>query len=187
MKKKNLNVLIGSNLKSIREQKGLSLEQTAKKTAVSKPMLGQIERGTSNPTVSTLWKIATGLGVSFSSFLRTNNQNVQQIKKTEVDPLIEKEGKFLVYSIFPMSEGKPYELFSIELLPGCHYESTAHSLGVEEQVWVDKGTLKMIIDDETFSIHEQEGIRFHADHPHVYVNSSDKTCIATLVIYYPVS
>ena len=66
---KNLNLIIGNKLKDIRNKRNLSLDEVAKLTGVSKAMLGQIERGQSNPTVSTLWKIATGLKVSFSLFI----------------------------------------------------------------------------------------------------------------------
>lgn len=56
-------------LKSIRSDRGWSLDQTAAQTGVSKAMLGQIERGESMPTVATLWKIATGLGVPMTALL----------------------------------------------------------------------------------------------------------------------
>lgn len=56
-----INLKIGEKLKSIRMARTLSLDDTAALTGVSKPMLGQIERGQSIPTVTTLWKIATGL------------------------------------------------------------------------------------------------------------------------------
>lgn len=185
MDKQKLNILIGSNLKTIREQKGLSLEKMAKKTGVSKPMLGQIERGASNPTVSTLWKIATGLGVSFTSFLQTNRGNVELVKKGDLEPIAEDDGRYLVFPVFPMSEGKPYELYSIEMLPGCNYHSEPHSRGVEEQLWVEKGELSIEIGGNSYTIHEQEGIRFNADHSHVYYNLGDGICTATLAIYYP--
>ncbi len=42
---------IGERLKSIRVNRNLSLDETSKLTGVSKPMLGQIERGQSVPTV----------------------------------------------------------------------------------------------------------------------------------------
>ncbi len=60
---------IAKHLKSVRKARGLSLDKTATLTGVSKAMLGQIERGESSPTIATLWKIATGLECSFSSFL----------------------------------------------------------------------------------------------------------------------
>ncbi len=60
---------IAQHLQTVRKARGLSLDKTAKLTGVSKAMLGQIERGESSPTIATLWKIATGLACSFSSFL----------------------------------------------------------------------------------------------------------------------
>lgn len=48
---------IGKNLQEIRKSRGLSLDQVSEMSGVSKGMLGQIERGESNPTISVLWKI----------------------------------------------------------------------------------------------------------------------------------
>ena len=45
---------IAFNLKRIRKSKNMSLDMLAERTGVSKSMLGQIERGESNPTVSTI-------------------------------------------------------------------------------------------------------------------------------------
>ena len=50
---KSLNQTIGKKLKQIRTIRGMSLEEAADLTGVSKPMLGQIERGQSVPTVTT--------------------------------------------------------------------------------------------------------------------------------------
>ncbi len=65
----SMDLKIGEKLKSIRMARTLSLDDTAVLTGVSKPMLGQIERGQSVPTVTTLWKIATGLKTPLSAFL----------------------------------------------------------------------------------------------------------------------
>ena len=60
---------IGTTLKNIRKEMHINLDTAAKLTGVSKAMLGQIERGESAPTVLTLWKISTGLKVSFSHLI----------------------------------------------------------------------------------------------------------------------
>jgi len=60
----NLLLNISSALKKARMEKGLTLEETSALTGVSKAMLGQIERAESTPTISTLWKISTGLKIS---------------------------------------------------------------------------------------------------------------------------
>ena len=64
-----MSSMIAANLKRIRKEKKLSLDNAAEMTGVSKSMLGQIERGESSPTVATLWKIATGLHISFTALL----------------------------------------------------------------------------------------------------------------------
>lgn len=185
MEKQNLNTLIGLNLKTVREQRGLSLEKAAKQTGVSKPMLGQIERGVSNPTVSTLWKIATGLGVSFSSFLQGNDDEVTLIKKRELEPIEEDSGRYLVYPLFSMENGKPFEMFSVELKPGCHYTSDAHPRGVEELIWVESGQFNLIVDEQSYTLSAQEAVRFKADRAHSYQNLNQEPCMAVLTVYYP--
>lgn len=65
----NLTHYLASTLKTLRRQREWSLSRLAEATGVSKAMLGQIERNESSPTVATLWKIATGLNVPFSTFI----------------------------------------------------------------------------------------------------------------------
>lgn len=60
---------IASNLRRIRKSKNMSLDMLARKTGVSKSMLGQIERGESIPTISTVAKITNGIGISFEELL----------------------------------------------------------------------------------------------------------------------
>ena len=69
--------IVGKRLKSIRLEKQLSLDEVSKLTDVSKPMLGQIERGQSSPTITTLWKIAVGLKIPLSSLLEEKEKEMQ--------------------------------------------------------------------------------------------------------------
>ncbi|MGO4274411.1 helix-turn-helix domain-containing protein, partial [Paenibacillus sp. TAF58] len=64
-----IHKMVGRKLLNIRKTRGLSLDQVADLTGVSKAMLGQIERGDSNPTISVLWKIVSGLQISFTSLI----------------------------------------------------------------------------------------------------------------------
>ncbi len=57
--------IIAKNLVKLRKHRNLTLDQVSELTGVSKAMLAQIEKGKSSPTVTTLWKIANGLQVSF--------------------------------------------------------------------------------------------------------------------------
>ena len=64
-----INALFSANLKRLRETRRMSLDEVSRLSGVSKSMLGQIERGEVNPTISTVWKIASGLKVPYSQLL----------------------------------------------------------------------------------------------------------------------
>ena len=89
-----MSSMIAANLKRIRKEKKLSLDNAAEMTGVSKSMLGQIERGESSPTVATLWKIATGLHISFTALLEGQAMETKIIQKEDIRPLLSDEGRF---------------------------------------------------------------------------------------------
>ncbi|MDY5211800.1 helix-turn-helix domain-containing protein [Intestinibacter sp.] len=72
---------VGRNLKRLRKSLGLSLDEASKLTGVSKAMLGQIEREESSPTISTLWRISSGLKINFISLLDDNKSELVLVKK----------------------------------------------------------------------------------------------------------
>ncbi|APH14458.1 helix-turn-helix family protein [Clostridium sporogenes] len=69
----NINSIIAENLKTLRTERNLNLGQLAKLSDISKVMLSQIEKGDTNPTINTLWKIAKGLKVLYISLLEQKN------------------------------------------------------------------------------------------------------------------
>ena len=70
LEREQISLKIGERLKEIRNTRQLTLDDVAELTGVSKPMLGQIERGQSLPTINVLWKISTGLKIPLSFFCR---------------------------------------------------------------------------------------------------------------------
>ena len=85
--------MIGERLREIRTNMNMSLDDVSKMTGVSKPMLGQIERGQSAPTITTLWKIATGLKTPLSSFLQERQPEYTTINICGEAPVTEDDGR----------------------------------------------------------------------------------------------
>ena len=81
MRNNDWNHQVSKKLRSVRREKGWSLDVTAKKTNVSKAMLGQIERGESSPTITTLWKLAVGFELPFSALVPDDDGPTQDKKK----------------------------------------------------------------------------------------------------------
>lgn len=180
----NLNLIIGNKLKAIRTKRNLSLDEVTKLTGVSKAMLGQIERGQSNPTVSTLWKIATGLKVSFSFFIDENQDDLKVVRQDEISPIIEDNDKMRLYPLFPFDVNKGFEIFTIELEPGCNHISTPHNNGVEEYIIVTEGEIELSVNDRNFILEKGNSIKFVANKPHIYRNTKNNKAIFQNIILY---
>lgn len=180
-----INKSISENIKRFRQERNLSLEKTSELTGVSKTMLGQIERGESNPTVTTLWKIANGLRLSFSSLISQDKPPVTLIKKNEVEAVIENDGKYRVYPLVPFNPEKQFEIFLITLDPGCEHKSEPHNAGVEEYIFVSEGTLEVEVNEKIYVVECEDSIIFEASGPHIYRNNGNRIVKCSVLIHYP--
>ncbi|WP_313894631.1 XRE family transcriptional regulator [Psychrobacillus sp.] len=180
-----INENIGNNLKRVRKERNISLDKTAELTGVSKTMLGQIERGESNPTVTTLWKIANGLRLSLSSLISGDSPSVTVIKKNKLDPIIENNGQYQVYPVVPFNAEKQFEVFAITIEPGCEHRSEPHNPGVEEYIFVNEGTLELAIGEKSYVVNSEDAITFQADRAHIYKNNGNSLVKCSVLIHYP--
>lgn len=177
---------IANTLKTLRRERGWSLDKTAQETGVSKAMLGQIEREESSPTIATLWKIASGFQTSFSSFIEeiTENTSNPLYRAGHAKSLHPADEKICVFPLFPFDQQLRFELFVIELLPGCEHLSPPHKHGVIEHVVVVDGEMEVLIDGSWQSLVKGEGIRFNANQSHGYRNTSQALSRFHDIIHY---
>ena len=175
---------IGKCLKNVRQNRELSLDEAAEMTGVSKPMLGQIERGQSSPTITTLWKIATGLKVPLSSFLQEEKTKYSVVTISKQNEISAEEDAMRACTLFPYDPIRNFEAFYIEFDAGCIHTSDKHNDNVEETVYVISGRLDMVINSEKVSLSEKQAIRFSANVTHSYQNNYDELCCIYNTIFY---
>ena len=185
---KNVYKHISSTLKTLRQERGWSLDKAAEETGVSKAMLGQIEREESSPTIATLWKIAGGFRTSFSSFIEDINTDfkkpIHRAGKTKhIHP---RDKKIRVMPLFPFDKELHCEIFIIELLPGCEHLSPPHEQGVIEHVIVVDGTMEVLVNGVWQYLSKGDGLRFNANQTHGYRNTTKNMACFHDVIHYPV-
>jgi XRE family transcriptional regulator, regulator of sulfur utilization len=185
---KTLYQHIATRLKTLRQEKGWSLDKTAEKTGVSKAMLGQIEREESSPTIATLWKIASGFEASFSDFLEDSPFPSPSpiLRSGSPEQLHPADDKIRVKSLFPFDPELRFEVFLIELLPGCEHLSPPHQKGVIEHVMVIEGEMEVLVNGQWQILKKDEGLRFEAHQPHGYRNLSTVVARFHDGIHYPV-
>ncbi len=66
----DMRVLVGRNVKRLRQRKGLTQEQFAELSGFSQQYISSLEQGRRNPTIVTLYELATSLGVSHMDLVR---------------------------------------------------------------------------------------------------------------------
>ena len=181
----SMNLKIGEKLKSLRTIRTMSLDDVSALTGVSKPMLGQIERGQSIPTVTTLWKIATGLKTPLSFFLEGPQAEYTVVSPDQANVILGDNGKMRAYPLFTFDPVRSVETFYIEFDPDCRHSSDKHNDGVEEHIFVLRGTLRLVLGDKTVDVGEKQAVRFRADMPHAYQNLSGNECAVYNTIFYP--
>ena len=181
----NLSHVISENLKKVREEKRLSLDTVAKLSGVSKSMLGQIERCEVNPTVSTMWKIANGLKISFSQLINYAETTVELIDINSLEPLLEDEGRVKIYPTFPFDSTRRFEIYSVEFQENGYLSTEPHLQGTQEYLTVFHGEVTVTLGQKSFIVDEGKAIRFKADEQHGYKNTGGSPCLLNMVIYYP--
>ncbi len=180
----DLTPIIGENLAQLRRQKGFSLDRLAELSGVSKAMIGQIERGESNPTVNTLWKIAAGLHVSFGKLINTEKPEAELVRLKELEPLKNDNEGLTLYLLFSFDQEKRFEIFSAILAPGTIHEGNPHENGAEEYLLITEGVLEVTVGMKTNRLSAGDALRFCADTPHVYHNPTNSVTRFQNIIYY---
>jgi transcriptional regulator with XRE-family HTH domain len=175
---------IASNLKEVRETRKLSLDKLSDLTGVSKSMLRQIETGKSSPTISTIWKIANGLKVSFTSLLKKPVADAEIKSFTKEVPLTAESDHYRLYPLIPFDPEQSFETYFIEIDPDTTFKGEPHEGNVYEYLFVLKGNLTINVDGKEYTISEKEFLQFQANVPHEYRCSGKATASAIMQISY---
>jgi transcriptional regulator with XRE-family HTH domain len=165
---------VGSRVRALREAMDLSLRDLAERSGVSAPMLSQVERGETSPTLAVASKIAAGLELSLSQLLR----------------LDEGDGVTLVRADQRLAgghaDGHRYEVLTPPL-PGQRAEVSLHRLasgsttggpgdppmheaGSRETAVVLKGIVRLVCDGVAHDLEQGDAVTFDADLPHHFEN-----------------
>jgi transcriptional regulator with XRE-family HTH domain len=180
----NLSAVIGANLAEIRRKRGLSLDKVAELSGVSKAMIGQIERGESNPTVATLWKVALGLRIPFSELITEKRAPVEIVHGADIQPVVDEAAGVKLFPLFPFERDRHFEIFLATLDPSASHASDPHASRSEEYIILIEGVIEITIGGDAYHLKAGDAIRCHADRPHFYRNLADRPVRFLNIIYY---
>lgn len=180
-----LELVVGKNVRALRDARGLSLDVLARLSDLSRNLLGQIELGKTSPSVGVVWKLARAFDVPFSELL-VNSVDVSTtvLRGAGADRLEAPDGRFASRALFPLGRRPDAEFYQLYLAPHSSEDAHAHQPGTRENLVVASGSLQLTVNDRRFELATGDAILFNADVPHSYVNPSKEPCIMYLVMTY---
>jgi transcriptional regulator with XRE-family HTH domain len=175
---------VADNLRSKRKARGLSLDDLARASGVSRAALSQIETCKTNPTVGVLWKIATGLAVPFAELLDATPQPFAVLRRHEAQVLRSPDGKFESRPLVPAGATPLVELYELKLAPRSAHAAEPHAPGTREIIVVLTGQVRMRVGDDVVDLQAGDSMAFEADKAHSYENPGPTDARCHNVIRY---
>ena len=176
---------VGARIRALREARGLSLRDLTHRSGVSTPMLSQVERGETSPTLAVAERIAAGLDLPLSTLLRLDEgRHVALVRKA--DRRTERRDGHRVDQLTPSLPGERASVTLHVLKPGGRTGGPAdrpvHAPGSRETVVSHIGRLALVIDGERYELREGDAVTFDADLPHHFENPGTRAATFLAVV-----
>jgi len=174
----------GPRVRELRRERGLTLEELAGRSGVSRAMISKLERGEKNPTLVVVAKVAEGLGITLSQLMGIEERReVVVVPRERRMVMRDPETGFERQLLSPSFGGRGVE-FVRNVVPegSTSGDFPPHRRGVEEYVAVEKGRLRVFLGGEEHLLEEGDAVYFEADVTHRFDNAGEGECSYYLVI-----
>ncbi|HEU4974052.1 MAG TPA: XRE family transcriptional regulator [Baekduia sp.] len=179
-------IQIGPRVRALREAMDLSLRDLAERSGVSAPMLSQVERGETSPTLVVASRIAHGLELRLSQLLRLDEQSsVSVVRRAER----RRGGGAAGHSfeiLTPPLPGQRAELSRHVLAAGAatggEGDPPMHEPGSREIALVERGSVTLHVDDVAYALGEGDTVTFDADLAHRFENPGPGEAVLLAVV-----
>jgi transcriptional regulator with XRE-family HTH domain len=167
-----VNAAVGRHVRAERARLAWTLDELAARSGVSKGMLHQVEQARTNPSIATIVRLATALGVSVASLVEAPEApSARVVRADEAIGLWNGKPGSSHRLLVGSGTREQVELWDARLAPGDGYEAEAHPAGTRELLLVIDGELTMEVDGVPHLVGAGDAIAFVADRVHAYRNA----------------
>jgi transcriptional regulator with XRE-family HTH domain len=159
---------IAAALRRERERVGISLTELARRAGLAKSTLSQLESGTGNPSVETLWSLGVALGVPFARLVEPPAPLVRVLRAGTGARLHSDHADLVATLLAGGSTHARRDLYIMEMEPGAAREAEAHLPGSVEHLIVAAGRLRTGPAEEEIDLGPGDYATFPGDVPHRY-------------------
>lgn len=167
---------IGQRLRKLRTERKLTIAELAAKAGVSSGIISQIEREASSPSISTLVKIRTALGVNLWQFFEDapspSTSNLNFVRRKDNRPRIVAGKKHLTKELLSPTSSENLRFMILTLPPGAESEDMLSGPG-DKGGYVLSGRIELTVGDEIAELSEGDSFQFKSTLPHKVENRHD--------------
>ena len=179
--------VLGARVKALREASSLSLRDLAVRSGVSAPMLSQVERGETSPTLTVATRIAAGLELRLSQLLRLDEDGAVTVVRASQRQRGGNRRRGHSFEVMTSSQpGQRSELSRHTLAPGgatgAADDPPMHEPGSRETALVERGSIVLVCDAERHELREGDCVTFDADLPHHFENPTTEEAAFLAVV-----
>ena len=169
---------IGNRLRQRRQAMGLTLEELASRSELTKGFLSQVERDLTSPSISTLEDILEALGTNLPDFFSDQKQD-EQVVFTSKDWFTDEQDGYTIDWVIPNAQKNEMEPILLTLKPRGRYEMAAHE--GEEFGYVLQGSLQLELEENTLRLGRGSTFCLEGTRPHALVNTGQTKAVVLWV------
>lgn len=172
---------VGTELRALRKERGLSLRTLAELCDLSPNTISLIERGESSPSVSTLHRLATALGVQITAFFERSPEQAQVVMTHASERRRSGNAYVVLESLATGLEEQAMEPFLVTMKPGADSGSQRMVHGGQELVYCLEGELEYEVDGQHYRLARGDTLLFQAQLPHRWRNPGSHPAVFVLI------
>lgn len=176
--------LLALSIKRERQSAGLSLTELAKRAGVAKSTLSQLESGIGNPSIETLWSLATAMGLQVTRFFEQPRQHLRVIRANEGLTTYAETAHYAATLLADCPAGVRRDIYRLKVQPGEVRLSHPHPFGTVEHVVLCSGSANIGPANEPVRLYAGDYISYLANAPHVF-EALEADTTAVMVIEHP--
>lgn len=177
---------LGARIRTMRDERGWSLEALAEASGVSRSMLSEIERSQANPTLMVTYRIAKAFGLGISELIEPSGgtPTIQVVRANDPAQVFRADKRHQVRTLSPLSNEKDIEFYEVRLPAKGDLRSQAHIAGTRELLVVAVGEIRVESGGNVQLLTAGDSAIYRADLPHALINAGTSEAVIYLVDVY---
>ena len=160
--------LVSMCLRRERARAALSLTELAKRAGIAKSTLSQLESGTGNPSLETLWALGTALGVPLSRLIDPPRSDIRVIRAGEGVVMHAERDPYEAVMLASCPPGAGRDIYRVGAEPGAGHRASPHTSGTVEHLILGTGRVLAGPEGEAVELGPGDYLRYPGDIPHVF-------------------